>query len=315
MTGPNERTLLIAAVVAVVPFRIFALVRSLWNMPLRNGPNYFLGVAVPPGFYDRPGGWLRRYHAVLVSEHLVEAAGLAAILALAEWSLLPAWMGGGAVLFTATLFGFAMVARRALGGNPPVLPGVAVSLERRRVADYVAWPAEAIAVALVALSWWLLLRHSGSIHSWKPPILLSWVVLGLLPGKIAVVRAGWPLPPESTEEHHRAQDSARRFNIRLLDWFGWLSLIVLVGAALGRTWPAERAAIAWGAAVVFFAAFFGMALTIIRGQQQIDAQVRGLRPCGSWATPFRRTPVFATGGLVWFGFWFGGIVAILLVLP
>lgn len=308
MTGPSEKAVLIASLAAIVPFRLYALMRLFWNMPLRNGPGYFLGVAVPPGFYDRPGGWLRRYHAVLLSEHVVEAAALTTLLALADWTLLPAWTGGGAVLLVATLFAFSWVARRALGGHPPVLSGVAVSLERRRLSDYIWWPAEALLLALVGLSWFLLLRHGGPPHhSWKTPLELTWLALGVLPGKIVLVRAGWPLPPESTEAHDRLQQDSRRYNIGWLAGFAWLLVIVLLSAGLGRTWPAARPAIAWTAAAVFFA----FARYILLGQRRIDAQVYGLRPAGSWATPFRRTPLFSTAGLVWFACWMGGYAAVL----
>jgi hypothetical protein len=201
MTGYESLTLL--CVGPIVPIRIYSLLRYTWNLPLRNGPGFFLGVEVAPGFYDGPdASWLRRYHAVVLAEHVLEACILAVLLALSQWPAIPIWAGGSAVLFTGTMMTFVLWTRHSLGVNPPVR-AVALALETRRLGDYISWPLEALAAAVVACSWWLLLRHRGTQIDWVSPLQMTWIALGLLPGKIALVRSGSPRrsdAPKSTTD-------------------------------------------------------------------------------------------------------------------
>lgn len=156
--------------------------RYTWDLPLRNGPGFFLGVEVPPGFYDRPeASWLRRYHAVLLGEHVLEACVLAILLALAQWQAIPIWAGGGAVLYTGTMMTFVAWTRHSLGASPPVR-AVALALESRRLGDYISWPLEALAAAVVAFSWWLLVRHGDTRIDWLSPLQSTWIALGKLDG-------------------------------------------------------------------------------------------------------------------------------------
>ncbi len=53
-----------STVAICVVFLIY--LKQLWQRPLDHGPGFFLGVKVPPGFYEGEGiRWLRRWHTVV----------------------------------------------------------------------------------------------------------------------------------------------------------------------------------------------------------------------------------------------------------
>lgn len=319
MSGPTSHQLLLSATALIVVVRVFYLVRRLWSFPLRNGPGFFLGVEVPPGFYDGPGvEWLKRYRAVVLAEHLTEALVLAAIFAMDRWNLLPGWAGGSAVLFTSTMLGFVAWTRHRLGGAPPVRSRVAVALETRRLGDYISWPAEALVAVMIAFSWLLLLTQGDTHVRWQTPVTLTYVALGLLPGKIVVVRNSFPLPPERTEEHHRWLEAHRRHGVRVMDAFGWFLVAILFGYGLQHGWPAAKAIVwlPWLLVGVAYALALFMTGVIFRGEDRLTAMGRDLRPPGSWSGPFRGIKwIQPPGYWVWFGVWFGGLVLLLAFFP
>lgn len=317
MSAPSEVGIYIFMICLLVPVMTYALVRYVWNQPLQNGPGYFYGIEVPPGFYEGPGkNWLTGYHAMLAALYGVWGVALAAIIALRRWSLTPTWAGGFALLFVPAMFSFQAWTRHKLGVNPPVRP-VALALESRRYADYISWPMEALAVALVALSWWLLLRHvgPGAHFDWRSPLILSWVALGLIPGKMAMVRFSFPIPAERAEEHYRFQDAARRNWIRVSGvMFEWFLVTVLLGAALMHVSSRHPAAMwSWIALAVYLAVWgYGM-VVMFRGMLRLKAMGRELHPAGSWRTPFGRSSCFGMSRAfqVWFAIWFGGILVLI----
>lgn len=317
MSAPSVVGVYVFTICVIVLVLTYALVTYLWNQPLHNGPGYFYGIEVPAGFYDGPGRrWMTGYHAMVVALYGVCGAGLAAIVATRRWELTPTWAGGFALLFVPAMFGFQAWTRHKLGANPPVRP-VALALETRRYGDYISWPMEALAVALVGLSWWLLLRHTGSHFDWQTPLTLSWVALGVIPGKMAMVRLGFPLPAERAEEHFRLQEAGRRFWIRV---FGiliqWFLVIVLLGVALLHgLFPVHPAPVwRWLLLACYFAVWgYGM-VVLFRGMLQLRVMGRELRPAGSWRTPFGRSSWMgmSRGYLIWFVVWFGGILLAVL---
>jgi hypothetical protein len=189
---------------------------------------------------------------------------------------------------------------------------VALALESRRMADYISWPMEALAVGLVALSWWLLL-HGGSHFDWRNALILSWVALGTIPGKMGMVRLSFPLPAERTEEHFRLQEVSRRFQIRvfgiLIEWFMVVDLLgvaVLHGLLPVHPAPMWR----WLVLACSLAVWgYGM-IVMLRGLMQLKTMGRELRPAGSWRTPFGRSSCFGMSRAfqVWSAIWFGGIL-------
>ena len=210
------------------------------------------------------------------------------------------------------MFTFSMWARRQVGGNPPVL-SAAISLVPRRLGDYIWWPSEILLAGVVACSWWMVLRHYGP-GTWQDPLTITWVVLGLLPGKITVVRQGWPLPAERAEEHRAAQEAARRYSVRMMDAFAWLVASILLMTQVRQAWPAARTepAIEW-LVVGVPVAFSVVLMVVVARQNRIIEMSRGLRPAGSWAPPSGRALCMSRSGITWFTVWFGGLIVLMLL--
>jgi hypothetical protein len=315
MSAPSAVGIYIFTICVIVPVLVYALVKQLWNLPLQNGSGYFLGVEVPAGFYEGPGkNWMAGFHAMVTALYGVCAVGLVAIVATRRWQMTPTWAGGFALIFVPAMFGFYAWTRYKLGVDPPVRP-VALALESRRMSDYISWPMEALAVALVALSWFLLLR-GGRHFDWQSALLMSWVVLGMIPGKMALVRMSWPLPAERTEEHFRLQEASRRFWIRLNGIiFQWYMLVILLGVAVLHSMLPVHPAPVWRWLVLacsFVVWGYGM-IVLFRGLQQLKSMSADLRPAGSWKTPFGRASCFGSGRafLIWSAIWFGGILLLI----
>jgi len=160
---------------------------------------------------------------------------------------------------------------------------------------------------------------SAGGFDWLTPLTLSWVVLGMIPGKMAMVRISWPLPAERTEEHFRLQDVSRRFSIRLFGIiFQWFMLVVLLGAAmLHGLLPVHPAPVwRWLLLASMFAVWgYGM-IVMFRGMQRLKVMSSDLRPVGSWKTPFGRASCFGMSRAfqIWFAIWFGGILLLQLHL-
>jgi len=315
MTAPTVQTLNILCLCLIVPSLLHGLVKQFWNLPMKNGREFFLGVQVEAGFYE--GGssrWLGRYHAMLVTVYLLDFGVLAAILAIGRWDWVPIWAGGTAIFMTSCMLGFSLWARRCVrvASNPPVL-SAALSLEPRRLGDYLSWRVEALTLAALAVSWRMLLGAGGHIP-WQNMMLVTWIVLGLLPGKIIVVRQGWPIPAEHAEEHRAAQQAARRNSIRWMTAFGAVPTAVLLADSLRYTFPALRTAAAqWLPVAIPLAASIWLLVAIARTNRGLDLGP-DLRPPGSWATPFGRTTLWNRAGLAWFCIWFGGVL-LLMFLP
>jgi hypothetical protein len=313
MSVPTQFELEIFSTALIVLCLVYALVKHLWNLPLRNGSGFFLGVEVPQDFYEGPGRtWLKSYRATLAALHMVLAVALGTIIVLGRWDWTPIWAGGTALLRVPTLQAFAVWTRHKLGAYPPVRP-VAIALTSRRLGDYISWPMEALMAAVLASSWWLLLRQNGMYVHWLTPLQTTWVAL-VLPGKILLVRSASPLPAERTEEHYRYQDAVRRNGVNALSAWGWLAVVTLFGYALQRAWsPASTLPwLRWLNVGVFFAVFAYMMIMVFRGMRMAATVGRDLRPSGSWVTPFRCTSRawMSRPYQIWFVAWFGGILAL-----
>jgi hypothetical protein len=126
--------MLLRGTVAIIIVQAIAFKRFYWNVPLKNGPGYFLGIKVPSGFYEGEGiRWLRRWRGLFVAANSIAGLAVVAIYASGYWHLFAAWAGGLAVLHVAAFYAFTAYARTRLGTNPPVLPSVAIPLQARRV--------------------------------------------------------------------------------------------------------------------------------------------------------------------------------------
>jgi hypothetical protein len=308
--------LLFVTALIVIVF-VFYLVRRLWNYPLNHGPGFFLDVEVAPGFYNGEGvRWLKLYRTILLAGYFIGALALAAILISGRWFLLPAWAGGTALVGVPICYGFMAYTRAKLGANPPVPTRTVVSLETRRLGDYISWPAEVLMAVIIAFSWALLLTHGDAKVHWGWPVLLTYIIVGLLPFKIGVVRNSYPLPSERAEEHYRWMEAQRRQWLRVQDCVRWFLIVNLAGYALLHGWPAASK-IAWlhwlviGIAMAVWLASVGM---LIRGSGRLAAMGRDLRPLGNWSGPFRRATLMMPGvSPWWYGAWCGGLVLLLVL--
>jgi hypothetical protein len=314
MSAPTQFELMVLITTLIVLAAVYSLVKYLWKWPLRNGQSFFLGAEVPAAFYEGPGKtWLKGYRTMLVALHLVLAAFFGACFAFGRWDLIPL-CGFWALLYTAAMQAFQAWTRHKLGTNPPVRP-VAIALESRRLSDYISWPMETLMVVVVAFSWWLLLR-SGTLIDWRSPLILTWVVLGFLPGKIAIVRFSYPLPAERTEEHYQYQDAERRNWLRVWGAFGWFFVVILFGGALRHAWSPSKPvpALQWFVISVAFVVWGYSMIVRFRGMGQLRAMGSNLLPHGSWRTPFRRSSCTGLSRpyMIWFAVWFCGILVLIL---
>ena len=321
MSAPTQFELIVFITTLVILALAYSLVFT-WNWPLKNGPGFFLGVEVPAGFYEGPGrSWLKGYRAMLVALYLILAAFFGACFAFGRSDLAPL-CGFWALLYTATILAFSAWTRHKLGRNPPVRP-VAVALETRRLGDYISWPMEALMVVVIALCWWLELHHA-SHKEWLNMLTMTWLALGLLPGKILLARSSYPLPVDRTEEHYRYQDAMRRNSVRMWNSIAWFFVNVLAGVALRDTWTPARTVpgLRWLLLSVPLVVWAYVIVQAFRRMRLATTLGRDLLPPGSWTTPFRRAPWIGVGEncglwgnrhyLIWFAIWFGGILAIIL---
>jgi hypothetical protein len=298
----------------IVIFRVRRLVCRLWNYPLAHGAGFFLGVAVAPGFYAGPGTqWLRRYRTAVLTEHAFEALVLLVILVSGHWDRLPL-LALCVVPSMATMFGFTAWTRKRHGAAAPVPSRVAIALESRRLGDYISWPTEALIGAIIAFSWVLLLTHGDAQVRWQAPVVMTYTILWLLPAKIGIVRYGFPLPAERTEEHNRWVNAERRYRLRLMDGFCWFVLVILAGYALLHGWPAAKAVAGFRWLLI------GLALGVwllqvrfqIRGESHLTAMGRGLRPAFGRPGLFRGGTLMTPRGWSWSAAYLTGLILLLV---
>jgi hypothetical protein len=172
-------------------------------------------VAVEPGFYEGAGvRWLRRYRSLILAQHLLLVSVFAAVLVSGRWSRMPVIAPVDVISFFAVMGGFTWWTRRALGTAPVTFSRVAAPLEARRLGQYISWPMEALLFILLAASWLLVLAGAHPGTRWESPIVSTYVILGVLAGKLVLARSGFPLPPERTEEHYRWMEASRRHSLR-----------------------------------------------------------------------------------------------------
>jgi hypothetical protein len=301
-------TIMIAAV-QVITFK------KLWDAPLKNGPGFFLGAAVPPGFYEKHGTrWLWRYRTTVVAADAILAAALAGILLSGRWYLFAAWVGSATVLQIAPLIGFGIHARLKLGEKPVVQPRAAISLEPRRLGDYFSWQAKALTAAVIAFSWVILLARGGARVPWAVPVVITYFVVGQFLLEIGIVRRGFPLPADRPEEHERWLQAQRHHVVRSANIVRWFLVLILACYAVshGLHWGSANF---WlyvsliGIGVPFVIA---LSVTLVQGERRLAALSRNLLPVGSWSTRVRQASVLHPVFAIWFAAWFSGLVLLLL---
>jgi hypothetical protein len=323
MIASTHDLLSLLCLVLVAGFRAAYIVLRLWNYPLSHGREFFLGVQVRPGFYEGPGaGWLKCYRALVLGEHLAIAAAVAVLAVLGRWTEWTKLIPVDVFLYFAIMAGFAVWTRRKLGRGgaaPSMVSRVAIPLESRRLSNFLSWPREGLMAALVAGSWFLWLRHGGGPLGWpvgwQQPVLMTYVVAGLLLLEILVARGGFPLPPERTEEHYQYAEATRRHSLRIIETQRWFFAVILAGCAVLGQLPAARSAprLRWVIVAVALAIWLCFAGVLIGGGRRLAAMGAGLRPACSWAGPSGRPRLMMRGGLAWSIGFCAGLAVLLTV--
>jgi hypothetical protein len=302
MSAHDGNLLILFITVLLVSFRIYYLVHKLWKLPLDHGPRFFLSAEVGEGFYEGPGaGWLKRYRAIILTEHLIEAAIVAAMLGSHRLDLIPMWAGGSAIVLVTMLNGLTIWTRRRLDTGASARSKVAVALESRRLGDYLSWRVETLAVAVMAVCWIALSTNGDARTRWQTPAELTYVVLTVAALKILVVRNRLPLPAERAEAHYQYSEAQRRYSLRVIEVARWFVLSILAGYAMQHSWEPARTIVwlRWLPVAVALAIWLIQVLVQSQGQDRLTSMGRNLRPMGSWSGPFQKTRLMGKGGLAW----------------
>jgi len=285
-----------------IVFQLALMRWVFWNYPLNHGCNFFMGVEVAPGFYEGPGiQWLRRYRALLLAVHAIMVFVFIALVASHRWKDLPI-MAPIMVTLLLTMFGgFAVWTRHRLGSRPRKLSSVAISLETRRLTDYVSLRVEVALAALLAASWLLLILQGDAESKWVWPALITYAVMGLLPAKIILAYDQFPLPPDRAEEYKQWQEAGRRYWLKVTQLIRWFLVVRLAGYSIEHGLPATKTMVSlhW----LFFSAYIVILLVmlsvLIQGSVRLVALGRDLLPIGSWSSPFRPAKLMSTAWLSW----------------
>jgi hypothetical protein len=198
----------------------------------------------------------------------------------------------------------------------PPASRVAVSLETRRLGDYLWWPGEAMMAAIIAASWVLLLIRGDARVEWIAPVVFIYAFVGMLLFEIRNVRRGFPLPVDRSEEHRQWMEAGRHHGIRVCRISRWF-LVTMLGAYALLHDPEVSAARPWlfrlfvGLAFVWLAAYV---VTMVRGTfWMISGAKRGLVSRRSWSAPFRKSRWMSRGWVILIAAWFAGLILLIAI--
>ena len=203
-----------------------------WRLPLLRGPEWFFGVRVQPDFYAGQGRKiLQRYRLRMFTPFVAEIPLVAAVLIFGHLQQL-AWvmLWRAAFIHLNHLFSVDLAERQARpfaaeGAEQPV-SSVMLSLKPRKLADYTNLSLElAMGLASLATIAWLLRyyfaapEHHNFRLVWGGPLVLLYLQAGLLFIKRGIVAWRTPIPRLQAEEHLEAREQARKFYLRVVDWY------------------------------------------------------------------------------------------------
>lgn len=198
----------------------------------------------------------------------------------------------------------------------PPASRMAVSLETRRLGDYLWWPGEVLMAAIIAASWMLLFIRGDARIEWIAPVVFTYAFVGMLLFEIWNVRRGFPLPADRPEEYRQWMEAGRRQAIRVCRILRWF-LVTMLGAYALLHDPEVGAASPWlfrvfvGVAFVWLAAFTA---TMVRGTfWMVSGTKRGLVFKGSWSAPFRKSRWMPRGWLILIAVWLAGLILLIVV--
>jgi hypothetical protein len=311
MTGQQLHMVLIVMQALFAILLGFALGRQ-WRQPLHHGPGYFLGIEVPPDFYTGSGRtWLLCYRVALLAAYSSVLLCLGRLLAGARFANV-VWLE--VPLYALPLSGFPFLAQHALKPAPKAATTLGVAFDSRPLRECISWRTEAAAALALVTLWALLLWRAP--HEWPVGVILSWLALGLVPIKILLARATFPLPPERAEEYHRWGEAGRTSYLRIVDGWRWMLLATIAMGVLVRGFPSlmtphwSRPALLIG----FLAAFLGQLIWMGRIAHRVAETGRGLPPPGSWSGPSGPVKPSLPGGKIWFCSYLGGLALLVVLL-
>ena len=288
-----------------------AAIRRNWNRPLDHGPQYYLGIEVPPHFYEAEGRqWLRRYRAALAAMAAPCVIGLAIAIVNQGLFLTVIWLQ--AVPYVVFLVGFPIWVRRALKITPRQMSGLALAFENRPLGEHISWAAEAVLAVVLAILWAIMLWRTP--QDWRLALILSWLAIGILPTKVILLRGVIPFPPERVEEYHRWYEASRNFLLQTAERWRWLFVGTFAMIVAVHVWRPLLAP-AWSRPTLFFAflaIYYWQLRRMGRAAKRVVGIGRDLRPAGSWGGPFGPAKPSFPGGRIWFLSYLGGL-ALLLV--
>ncbi len=203
-----------------------------WRQPLLRGPEWFFNVPVQPGFYAGPGAdILRRYRMRIFLPFAIDIAAVTVILILGKPALI-GWLLIFLVVFIHGnhLFSVDLAQRRArpyaVPGSDKAVPAMALSLKRRRLADYTNRRLEAL-IALISVGVFLWLARYYMAGSggktfrevFGAPLFLLYLQLGVLLVKWGLVAWRTPIPQNDAETHIAWREQARKLYLQVCDWY------------------------------------------------------------------------------------------------
>ncbi len=244
-----------------------------------------MGVEVTAEFSGAPASrWTRRYHALLLMELVLALVAGGGLVANGLWRLTPVWAGSLAVAYVLTTRGFEAWVHRSVPSAADKTPAVALSLEVRRLGDYVSWVSESLVAATLVVSWVLLVTRGDGAWRWQTAAVWTYLAVASTLWKVNAVRSGASLPACRTLQHQRWLKARRRHLVRVLDCFSWLVVLFVAGyAALHNTATNGAASwLRWTIVSLAGAVWLVLVGVTVRGQNRLASLSGNLRPIESW---------------------------------
>ena len=283
----NAQVLMYVVTALVLVSWFYFLIRRRWNLPSAHGPQFFLGIDVAPGFQGEPAlQWTRRYRTWLGVEHVLVLLAAVVLIATGLWRWLPGWAGGIAVVDIVATRVFLGWARRSIpvADRAEAAPTVALSLEVRRLGDYLSWVSESLLAATLVVSWVLLLTRGDGTWRWQIAAVWTYLAVASTLWKVNAVRSGAPLPADRTLEHQQWLNARRRHLVRVLNCFSWLVVLLVAGYAALHNTATNGAApwLRWAMVSLAGAIWLVLVGVTARGQNRLASLSGNLRPVESW---------------------------------
>jgi pimeloyl-ACP methyl ester carboxylesterase len=286
MSPTTQHVFVILAYVLVVVWRL-RRIRLRWQLPLMHGPDYLMGLRVPPGFMEETGARLiANYRRWLILPWAVELVSVVTVIFIGHFYDWTSWL-----IIAFSLLDMAtwlLLLRHTRMQVKPfaieVAPTpIALPLQRRELRSYTRPWIEITIGATLVTCFSLIIWHGGD-NRFRIVLTLAYVQLGLLLIKRGLVDWRTRVPVENAEGYHQLQESRRTHFIHECDWirgFATLFTVILTvseffGATAGQ-WMV----------VVWLALALVMMSSMARDSRrllQLATALKPLKPKRVWAT-------------------------------